>query len=79
MLVTEAKRLEAAGADFLVMPCNSLHVHISALRASVDIPILSIIEETARFLRQSNSKKVGIISTNITQRQNLYSNILIGC
>ena len=31
-LLTEAKRLEKAGADFIVMPCNSLHVFIEEIR-----------------------------------------------
>ena len=53
-LVNEAKRLEKAGADFLVMPCNSLHVFIKEIRNAVDIPVLSIVEETVKFLKKNN-------------------------
>jgi len=31
-LIKEAKRLEKAGVDFIVMPCNSLHIYIKELR-----------------------------------------------
>ncbi|TAL56934.1 MAG: aspartate racemase, partial [Nanoarchaeota archaeon] len=37
-----ARKLEKAGADFLVMPCNSLHIFIDEIRNSVSIPVLSI-------------------------------------
>ena len=52
-LVREAKRLEKAGADFLVMPCNSLHVFIEDIKKAVKIPVLSIIEETVKFMKKN--------------------------
>jgi aspartate racemase len=71
-LTAEAKRLEAAGADFIVMPCNSLHVFIDEIRDAVDIPVLSIIEETVKFLQSKELKKVGIVSTSATIQNKLY-------
>jgi aspartate racemase len=73
-LTEEAKRLETAGADFLVMPCNSLHVFIEEIRDSVSIPVLSIIEETVNFVREKDYKRVGIISTSATIQNKLYEN-----
>lgn len=71
-LVNEAKRLEKAGADFIVMPCNSLHVFIKEIRNAVDIPVLSIVEETVKFLKNNNLNKVGIVSTSATIQNKLY-------
>ena len=73
-LITEAQRLEKAGADFLVMPCNSLHVFINEIRESVSIPVLSIIEETVKFVKNKGFKQVGIISTSATIQNKLYEN-----
>ena len=73
-LTAEAKRLEKAGAGFLVMPCNSLHVFIDEIRKSVNIPVLSIIEETVKFIQSNNFKKVGIVSTSATIQNKLYEN-----
>jgi len=75
-LVAEAKRLEKAGADFIVMPCNSLHVFINEIREAVKIPALSIIEETVKFMQDNNFKNVGIVSTSATIRNKLYENAL---
>ncbi|HAF61478.1 MAG TPA: hypothetical protein DCK95_04045 [Anaerolineaceae bacterium] len=73
-LTAETHRLEKAGADFIVMPCNSLHIHIDTLRASVHIPVLSIIHETAQYLNQRSIQQVGILSTAMTAHHHLYEN-----
>lgn len=71
-LIQEAKRLENAGADFIVMPCNSLHVFIEEIRGAVKIPVLSIVEETVKFLKKNELKRVGIVSTSATIKNKLY-------
>jgi len=73
-LTAEAQRLEKAGADFIVVPCNSLHVFIENIRSVVKIPVLSIVEETVKFLKQEKMKKVGIVSTSATIKNKLYEN-----
>ncbi|MBI3273633.1 MAG: amino acid racemase [Candidatus Colwellbacteria bacterium] len=73
-LTAEAQRLEKSGADFIVMPCNSLHVFIEEIRKSVSVPVLSIVEETVKFLKKENLKKVGIVSTSATIKNKLYEN-----
>jgi aspartate racemase len=75
-ILDAAKRLEKAGADFLAMPCNSLHVFLEDIRSSVEIPVLSIVEETAKFLKNERISKVGIVSTSITLNKKLYENSL---
>ena len=76
-LTDAAKRLEKGGADFLVMPCNSLHIFIKEIRNAVKIPVLSIVEETAKFLKHNKISKVGILSTSTTLNRKLYENVLM--
>lgn len=71
-LVEEAKRLERSGVDFLVMPCNSLHVFIEQIREAVSIPVLSIVEETIAYLRRNDVSTVGLISTSATVANRVY-------
>lgn len=73
-LVAETQRLEKSGADFIVMPCNSLHIFIKKIRDSVNIPVLSIVEETVKFLKNKKMSKVGIVSTSATIQNKLYEN-----
>ena len=44
VLAAMAKGLQAAGADFLVMPCNTAHAFKDAIIEAVDIPLVSIID-----------------------------------
>jgi len=76
-LLDSARNLEKVGADFIVMPCNSLHAFIEEIRSAVKIPVLSIIEETAKFLKKENISEVGILSTSITLDRKLYENFLM--
>ena len=71
-LQEEARKLERSGVDFLVMPCNSLHVFIDEIRAAVSIPVLSIVEETIKYLKRNNIAKVGLISTSATIENRVY-------
>ncbi len=71
-LTAEAKRLEKAGAEIIVMPCNSLHVFINEIRGSVKTPVLSIVEETIKFLKKNNLNRVGIVSTSATIQNRIY-------
>ena len=48
VLRTMARRLEAAGAEALAMPCNTAHHFAPAIRAAVDVPLLSMVELSAR-------------------------------
>ena len=46
VLAAMAQGLQAQGADFLVMACNTAHAFEQPIREAVDIPFLSIIQET---------------------------------
>lgn len=76
-LVDEAKRLEKSGVDFIVMPCNSLHVFIEDIRQAVNIPVLSIVEETVTYLLENKMSKVGLISTSATIANSVYETKLL--
>lgn len=71
-LVDAAKRLEAGGADFIVIPCNSVHIFIEEVRKAISVPVLSIIEETVQFLKENQITEIGILATSATIRKKLY-------
>jgi aspartate racemase len=73
LLTSSAQDLERGGATFIVMACNTLHAHIQEIRASVSIPVISIIEETVRAIQLADIHSVGILSTEATLSQGLYT------
>ncbi|MBD3766209.1 MAG: aspartate/glutamate racemase family protein, partial [Rhodobacterales bacterium] len=46
-LVAMARRLTAAGAQALAMPCNTAHHYAPAIRAAVDLPFLDMVALSA--------------------------------
>jgi len=75
LLAAEAKRLQKADADFLVMPCNTLHCDIEAIRNAVSIPVMSIVDTTIAYIREKAYKRVGLIATAATVERNIYSGL----
>lgn len=72
MLVRGVKKLESAGSDFIAVPCNTVSFFISDMRKAVSIPIIDIVEETACRVHAEGLKKVGLLGTRTTVRNNLY-------
>lgn len=75
-LLDAARRLEEGGADFIVMPCNTLHVFIAQIRKAVKIPVLNIVEETVQFLQKKRITSVGVLATPASIQNHLYGNAL---
>lgn len=73
-LVATARNLEAAGADFLVIPCNTAHAFYEAVAAAVRIPVLDIMEEVASAARDEvpGLRSVGVVATRATIASGLY-------
>lgn len=59
--------------DFCVIPCNTAHIYINEIREVSKVPIFSIVEETCRYLKIHNIKKVGILATIATIQNQLYT------
>jgi len=64
-LQESARKLEKAGADFIIIPCNTAHYFLPLIRESVKIPILNMIEETAKETQKKFSliQKVGLLAS----------------
>ncbi len=60
------KRLEDAGADFLVMVCNTAHVFLDGMHARTSIPFISIIDESVNEVARvcPGAIKVGVMATD---------------
>jgi aspartate racemase len=75
-LVNSAHRLEQAGADFLIMPCNTAHYFYDGLSAQSTIPILHMPRLTAAVLQQAGVKKAAVLATDGTIQSGIYAKAL---
>ena len=78
VLAEMAKRLEQAGADMLVIPCNTAYVFAAGAREAVSIPLISIIDVTidAVLQRKSSIGNVGVLATNGCLQGGVYQEVL---
>jgi len=69
-----AQNLEKAGADFIIIPCNTAHYFLSQIQKSVRIPVLNMIEETAKDIQQRipQIQKVGLLASIGTYKTEIY-------
>lgn len=71
-----ARKLEAAGAHFLLIATNTMHKIYDSIQAQVKIPILHIALSTAAALKEAGIKKIGLLGTKFTMSEDFYIKIL---
>ena len=76
MLASVAVKLEAAGADFLVLCTNTMHKVAAAIEARVQVPLLHVTEPTALAIASAGLRKVGLLGTRFTMEQDFYKSRL---
>ncbi|KZN39016.1 hypothetical protein N474_09665 [Pseudoalteromonas luteoviolacea CPMOR-2] len=76
MLGQEAKDLERAGADFILIGTNTMHLVFDQVAAHVSIPLVHIADAVAEQLKQDGISKVGLLGTKFTMQQPFYKNRL---
>ncbi|SVD73889.1 uncharacterized protein METZ01_LOCUS426743, partial [marine metagenome] len=69
-----AKRLEAAGAEFLVMICNTAHAFLEDVNEEINIPLISIVEESVAEIDRvcPGASVVGVMATDGCLNSGLY-------
>lgn len=72
-----AKKLEQAGADFIIICTNTMHKVAPNIQKEIQIPIIHIAEATAEKLIENNIYKVALLGTKYTMTQDFYKDKLI--
>lgn len=72
ILAKEAKNIQKAGADFLLICTNTMHKVADRIEQNIEIPILHIADATAEVLINDGIKKVGLLGTAFTMEQDFY-------
>lgn len=72
ILADAARSLQAAGADFLVLCTNTMHIVAPAIEAAVSIPLLHIADPTADAIKRAGHTRIGLLGTRFTMEQAFY-------
>lgn len=72
----EAQRLKKAGADFLALPCNTMHLYVDRIQQAANLPFISMIEAVVGSVEADGRKKIGLLGSVTTMKSRLYSDLL---
>ena len=71
-LVESGKRLELAGAEGLVIACNTAHRFAQSVSDAIKIPLLHISDSAGEALLRDGHTKVGLVGTQATMHGTFY-------
>lgn len=77
VMIESAQKLEAGGADVIVICTNTMHKMAPEVMDSVSIPLLHIADATANQIVNDKIKKVGLLGTAFTMEQEFYKGRLV--
>lgn len=72
LLAEAAVKLQAAGADCLVLCTNTMHKVAAVIETAVTIPLLHIADATAEAIQLAGLNKVALLGTRFTMEQDFY-------
>ncbi|WP_018685585.1 aspartate/glutamate racemase family protein [Actinokineospora enzanensis] len=77
IMLAGARGLERAGAELLVICSNTSHFWVRQMAEGVGIPLLDIVDVTARAARELGIARVGLIGTRYTMEEDFYTGRLV--
>jgi aspartate racemase len=72
ILAGNAKQVEAAGAEFLLICTNTMHRVAPEVERAIEIPLLHLADATARRIREAGKTTVGLLGTRFTMEHDFY-------
>ncbi len=72
MLARDARTLQDAGAEFLVICTNTMHLVAPRIERALSIPLLHIADATAERVKGAGMRRVGLLGTRFTMEEPFY-------
>ncbi|MGM8886190.1 aspartate/glutamate racemase family protein [Psychrobacter sp. 1U2] len=72
VLASSGKRLQAAGAQGLLIATNTMHKVVDEVQAATGLPIIHIADATAAAIKAQGLTKIGLLGTQFTMKQDFY-------
>ncbi|WP_327130798.1 aspartate/glutamate racemase family protein [Streptomyces sp. NBC_01343] len=72
VLAAAAQRLEAAGADLVLICTNTMHKVADRVQAGISVPLLHLADATADAVKAAGLTRVGLLGTAFTMEQEFY-------
>lgn len=78
-LYATCKKLEAAEADVIAIPCNTAHAFVDRIQPQLAIPVVHMLVETIAHIRRAHPqrRRVGLLATSGTVASGVYHDIAV--
>jgi hypothetical protein len=71
-----ARKLQTAGADLILIATNTMHIVFDQVQASVDVPMLSLLDAVGDTINSQGLATVGLLGTRFTMEKTFYQDSL---
>lgn len=75
-LAEEARKLEQAGADVIILATNTMHKVAPAIEAAITVPFLHLADATADEIEAASLNKIALLGTRFTMAEDFYKSRL---
>ena len=75
LLVQKIDSLKKAGADFVAMTANTPHLLFNEIEKRSELPMISIVEATCRYAKESGLKNPALLGTGFTMREKFFQDV----
>ena len=72
LLAEVASKVQAAGADVVLLCTNTMHKVADRVEAALDVPLLHLVDATAEVVRRDGFTTVGLLGTRFTMEDGFY-------
>lgn len=76
ILTGSAKKLEAAGADYIAIATNTMHICADEVQKQINIPLIHIAEAAGNYIKKKNFDTVLLMGTKYTMTKPFYKDKL---
>ena len=73
LLADAAGKLASIGAECILLCANTTHMHAERIQAAVPVPLIHLVDATAREIRSRGLDRVGLLGTRLTMERDFYA------
>ena len=76
VLINSAQKLQKAGADYIAIATNTMHLIADEVQDNISIPLIHIAEAAANYIKEKNIDTVALLGTRYTMTKPFYKDKL---
>jgi len=73
-MISAAQRLEASGADMVVLCSNTMHKVADEIQRYINIPLIHIVDAAAEEIQRKKLKKLGLLASKFAMEEDFLKN-----